>query len=77
MISLFSMLFNDDKYDQDSAIEFNWNPVFWGFRSEKFTYSRSSLQAAILSEMEKHRWLGVCCEPNCVFVVCNQFPVSQ
>jgi hypothetical protein len=26
--------------------------------------------------MEKNKWMGVCCEPNVVFVVCNQFPVG-
>jgi hypothetical protein len=25
--------------------------------------------------MEHEKWLGVCCEPNSIFVVCNQFPV--
>jgi len=25
--------------------------------------------------MEQNGWLGVCCEPNVVFVVCNQFPL--
>jgi hypothetical protein len=26
--------------------------------------------------MERENWLGVCCEPNSIFVICNQFPVS-
>ncbi|MCJ1237820.1 hypothetical protein MMC14_005807 [Varicellaria rhodocarpa] len=25
--------------------------------------------------MERNGWMGVCCEPNMVFVVCNQFPL--
>lgn len=36
---------------------------------------RETLQVAVIDEMEKNGWKGVCCEPNCVFVVCNQFPV--
>ncbi|KAL4982693.1 hypothetical protein BDW68DRAFT_182310 [Aspergillus falconensis] len=25
--------------------------------------------------MERNGWVGVCCEPNLVFVACNQFPI--
>ena len=75
MVSLYSMLFDDDSFDQDGSICFNWDPVFWGLGPEQFKYSRSTLQEAILKEMERSSWIGVCCEPNSVFVVCNQFPV--
>lgn len=77
MVSLYAMLFNDDKYNQEGALTFNWNPIFWGMGPEKFSYTRSSLQKAILAEMEREKWLGVCCEPNCIFIVCNQFPVGK
>lgn len=76
MVSLYTMLFNDDKYNQEGALTFNWSPIFWGMGSEKFSSTRESLQKAILAEMEREKWLGVCCEPNCIFIVCNQFPVS-
>ena len=75
MVSLYSMLFDSDKYDGESALVFNWDPVFWGMGDEKFCYDRMGLQKIILEEMEKENWLGVCCEPNCIFVACNQFPV--
>lgn len=74
MVSLYTMLFNDDKYNREGALTFNWSPIFWGMGPEKFSYSRESLQKAILAEMEREKWLGVCCEPNCIFIVCNQFP---
>ncbi|KAJ7686847.1 hypothetical protein B0H17DRAFT_940077 [Mycena rosella] len=75
MVSLHAMLFDDNKYDAPDALVFEWNPIFWGMGPEKFTYSRSTLQVAILKEMERENWMGVCCEPNNVFVVCNQFPI--
>ncbi|KAF7307526.1 Linalool dehydratase-isomerase [Mycena indigotica] len=75
MISLHAMLFNDDKFDQPDAIVFDWNPIFWGMGPERFSYTRSTLQDAIIREMERANWIGVCCEPNSVFVVCNQFPI--
>lgn len=69
------MLFADDEFDREGSIVFDWNPMFWGMGPEKFTYTRLSLQDAIIKEMERENWLGVCCEPNLIFVICNQFPV--
>lgn len=77
MISLYSMLFDDDTFDQPDSIVFDWNPIFWGMGAERFSYTRTTLQEAIVAEMERNKWMGVCCEPNLVFVVCNQFPVSH
>lgn len=76
MLALYGMLFDDDEFEEEGSIEFRWDPVFWGFGPESFKYSRGSLQQVILDQMEKNGWVGVCCEPNVVFVVCNQFPVS-
>ncbi|KAJ5542473.1 hypothetical protein N7535_004894 [Penicillium sp. DV-2018c] len=75
MVSLFSMLFNDDRFDQEGAIKFQWNPLFWGMGEETFSYTRTSLQETILAGMESEGWVGVCCEPNWVFIICNQFPI--
>jgi hypothetical protein len=75
MISLYAMLFDDDEFEQQNSIVFHWNPLFFGLGPETFSYDRKSLQETILREMERNGWLGACCEPNAVFVVCNQFPV--
>lgn len=75
MVGLYSMLFNDDGYDRPGALTFVHNPVFWGMGPEKFEYSRSSLNEVIYWQMVENGWLGVACEPNCVFIVCNQFPM--
>ncbi|KAH7084604.1 hypothetical protein BKA63DRAFT_457638 [Paraphoma chrysanthemicola] len=75
MVSLYSMLFADNSFDEPDGIVFDWDPMFWGFGPEKFVYSRSSLHEVILKEMEGSGWLGACCEPNMIFVVCNQFPI--
>ena len=76
MTSLYSMLFNDHEFDEMGSIAFDWNPLFWGMGQEIFTYSKSTLQEAVLAEMERENWMGACCEPNMVFIICNQFPVS-
>lgn len=75
MTSLYGMLFDSDAYEQPGALTFDWNPMFFGMGPEKFAYNRSSLQKAIVDEMERSGWMGVCCEPNCVFIICNQFPL--
>ncbi|KAL3489613.1 hypothetical protein BJX62DRAFT_252511 [Aspergillus germanicus] len=75
MVSLYTMLFNDETYDGEGALKFVWDQVFWGMGREVFSYSRLSLQETVLSEMERQGWLGACCEPNTIFVVCNQFPI--
>ena len=77
MVSLYSMLFDDDHYDEKDSIVFHWNPIFWGMGPEKYSYTRKTLQATILEQMEQSGWMGVCCEPNTVFIICNQFPVSS
>lgn len=76
MVALYGMLFDDDEFERPGSLEFLWNPLFFGMGPEKFSYDAGSLQDAIVKEMEGNGWIGVCCEPNMVFVVCNQFPVS-
>lgn len=77
MVSLYTMLFQDYRFDADDGVVFDWDPLFWGMGSQKFVYSRMALQAAILKEMEREKWMGACCEPNMIFIICNQFPVRQ
>lgn len=76
MVSLYSMLFADDRYDQEDSIVFDWSPMWWGMGPERFSYTRMKLQETIHKQMEQNGWIGACCEPNMVFIVCNQFPVS-
>ncbi|KEF59604.1 uncharacterized protein A1O9_04450 [Exophiala aquamarina CBS 119918] len=75
MTSLYAMLFDDDEFEKPGSIVFDWNPLCWGLGPEKFTYSNPELQKIIVAEMEKNGWLGVCCEPNLVFIICNQYPL--
>jgi hypothetical protein len=76
MTSLYAMLFDDNEFEQPDSLVFHWDPLFFGLGAETYRYDNRTLQAAILAEMERNGWIGVCCEPNLVFVVCNQFPVS-
>jgi hypothetical protein len=71
------MLFNDRRFDYEGSIVFDWNPLFFGMGPERFIYTRSTLQKTIPKEMERENWMGVCCEPNMIFIICNQFPVRM
>ncbi|TID05029.1 Linalool dehydratase/isomerase [Colletotrichum higginsianum] len=75
MTSLYAMLFDDDEFEKPGSITFTWAPIFWGFGPETYRYDNRSLQTVIVEQMEHNNWVGVCCEPNSVFVVCNQFPI--
>ncbi|EXJ68591.1 uncharacterized protein A1O5_08385 [Cladophialophora psammophila CBS 110553] len=75
MTSLYAMLFDDDEFEKEGSLTFHWSPLFWGLGREDFTYDNRSLQEVIFQQMEENDWVGVCCEPNAVFVVCNQFPI--
>ena len=76
MTTLYAMLFDDDEFEKPGSISFTWAPMFWGFGPETYSYDTGKLQDIIFAEMEQNKWVGVCCEPNVVFVVCNQYPVS-
>ena len=74
--SMYAMLFDDDKFEKPGSLTFEWKPQFWGLGKQTFVYDNRSVQAAILKEMERSRWIGVC-KPNLIFIVCNQFPISR
>ncbi|KAL6702394.1 hypothetical protein ACN47E_002199 [Coniothyrium glycines] len=75
MTSLYAMLFDDDKFEKPKSLTLTWDPVLWGLGKEVWHYDNRSIQAIILKEWEESKWVGVCCEPNLVFIVCNQFPL--
>ncbi|MDQ0745831.1 hypothetical protein QF034_000062 [Streptomyces africanus] len=75
MTSMHAALFDDDRYDEEGALTFEWRPMFYGMGPQTYRYSRSSLGEAIHWQLVENGYLGVACEPNCIFIVCNQFPL--
>ncbi|TKA61470.1 hypothetical protein B0A55_13741 [Friedmanniomyces simplex] len=53
MVSLFSMLFNDDSFDRPDSLVLDWDPLFFGLNPERSEYDRCKLQGTILKEMER------------------------
>ncbi|OBB20740.1 hypothetical protein A5761_04350 [Mycolicibacterium setense] len=75
MAAMHAALFNDDRYETPGALTFNWALVFQGLGPESYPYQRSTLGDAIYWQMVENGWLGIACEPNCIFIVCNQYPL--
>jgi hypothetical protein len=75
MVGMYATLFNDDKYDAKGSLTFRYDPVFYGLGPETYAYDHASLNQVIYDQMVASGWLGIPCEPNNVFIVCNQFPI--
>jgi hypothetical protein len=75
MAGMYAVLFNDDRYAEPGALTLIHAPIFWGLGPEKFEYDFKKINDVIYWQMVESGWLGVACEPNCVFLVCNQYPI--
>lgn len=75
MVGLYSVLFDDDRYFEEGALTFEWRSILTGDGPFSYPYDLHSLNQTIYWQMVENGYLGVACEPNCVFFVCNQFPI--
>jgi len=46
------MLFDDDEFEKPGSLSSLWDPLFFGFGTEKYEYDNATLQNVILKEME-------------------------
>jgi hypothetical protein len=69
---LHDHLFADDRYAAPGSLTFRHWSFFWGGEEKRFEYDRDSLSEQIYRQMVDNGYLGVACEPNCVFQICNQ-----
>jgi len=75
MVGMYSSLYRSSKYTQPGSLAFHFDPVFRGFGHKKYEYSSIELADLIYRQFEENNWLGVTCEPNAIFVICNQMPI--
>jgi hypothetical protein len=76
MVGIYSVLFNDAKYDQAGSLTLHNRPFFYPKEMrEKYDYDHSSLAELIHKQLVDSDYLGVECEPNGVYNACNQHPV--
>jgi hypothetical protein len=69
---LYSYLFDDDELATPGAITFRYWSYFWGGEPKVFAYDENSLNEHVYWLMVQSGYLGVPCEPNCIFQICNQ-----
>lgn len=72
MALLYNYLFDDDRYAAPGALTFRYWSFFWGGKERRFEYDQNSLNEAVYWQMVESGYVGVACEPNCVFQICNQ-----
>ena len=75
MVSLYEMLDRDGRYDAEGSLTFQFRPVLRGLGPEDFPYDHGKLAGSIFTEFERNKFMGCECEPNSIFVYCNQFPM--
>ena len=69
---LHDHLFADDRYAAPGSLTFQHWSFFWGGDEKRFEYDRDSLSEHVYWQMVENGYVGIACEPNCVFQICNQ-----
>jgi hypothetical protein len=69
---LYHHLFNDDRYTKPGSLTFEYWSFFWGGEPKTFAYDEHSLNDGVYWQMVESGYIGVACEPNCAFQICNQ-----
>ncbi|MEY4714523.1 MAG: hypothetical protein RIQ37_853 [Actinomycetota bacterium] len=73
MVGLYEMLYRDGKYTKDGSLTFMCRPPFRGLGPQDFPYDFHKLSSVIEAQFAASHGMGCECEPNGVFVYCNQF----
>jgi len=74
MALLYHYLFRDARYSREGALTLQMRPLYWG-SDKTFVCDERTLNDHIYWSMVKRGYLGIACEPNCVFQICNQVPI--
>lgn len=75
MVSLYEMLYRDGRYFESGSLTFECRPPFRGLGPQDFPYDLPSLASVIQEQFANSGGMGCECEPNGIFVYCNQFPM--
>ncbi|HJQ15874.1 MAG TPA: hypothetical protein VJ859_02645 [Allosphingosinicella sp.] len=73
MALLYNVLFDDDRYAQPGALTLKQaTPMWYPMEGYTFVYDQNSVNERVYWNMVESGYLGVACEPHCVFLACNQ-----
>jgi hypothetical protein len=71
MALLFHHLFDDQTYAQPGALTFEYRSAYWRGQASA-SYDERTLSEHLYWTMVEKGYLGIACEPDCVFLICNQ-----
>lgn len=69
---LHDYLFGRDDFADEGSLTFRFWTMHWGGDEKRFVYDRDSLNEHIYWQLVQNGYLGVACEPNCIFQICIQ-----
>jgi hypothetical protein len=72
MAVLYDVLFDDHRYAEPGSLSFDHWSFFWGGGGRHFAYDQHSLTEQLYWQMVRNGYVGIACEPNCIFQICNQ-----
>lgn len=75
MVATYGMLYDSARYEQPGALTFVYNPVGRGLGKEEYPYDTLKLAEVMLEQFDANGYAGIECEPNAIFVECNQHPI--
>ncbi|KAL3470723.1 hypothetical protein BJX99DRAFT_263992 [Aspergillus californicus] len=76
MSAMYNSLFDDARYKAPGALTMKYTPFLWGpDPGWEFKYDQDSINQQVYLNMQAKGYLGVACEPNCIYQVCNQVPI--
>ncbi|KAL4810715.1 hypothetical protein BDV18DRAFT_874 [Aspergillus unguis] len=76
MTAMYHSLFDDNRYQKPGALTFEYDTFLWGPKDGfKFIYDQKSINDQVYWNMVEEGYLGVACEPWCIYQICNQIPI--
>ncbi|WP_131805020.1 hypothetical protein [Mycobacteroides abscessus] len=72
MALMYHYLFRDGKYAEEGALTFTARDLGSSFYPRSFSYDEKTLNNHLYWLMVERGFLGIACEPNCIYQVCNQ-----
>ncbi|KAL4997979.1 hypothetical protein BDV10DRAFT_201521 [Aspergillus recurvatus] len=76
MSAMYNSLFDDDRYTKPGALTMAYDTVLFGpVEGYKFEWDQKSINEQVYWNMVQEGYIGVACEPWCIYQICNQVPI--
>ncbi|KAL4767707.1 hypothetical protein BDW60DRAFT_220307 [Aspergillus nidulans var. acristatus] len=76
MSAMYNSLFDDDRYTKPGALTMVYDTFLFGpADGYKFEWDQKSINDQVYWNMVQEGYIGVACEPWCIYQICNQVPI--